>query len=209
MRHYALVLILLAGCPKEQPKADPTAASASVAASAPASASASVAASATEAATASATASVAATAPGSGTVAIKKPGGGELPGAEGSNAKGGHWEIVVPAPHTCDTGSECPVIVRLTALEGFHVNKDYPTKLTLDDAPNVEMLGKDAKGKNIYSKSAGDFTIDGEKIGTMNAKVKPTAAGLAKIGGTLKFSVCSEANCQMETAQVKATIPVR
>jgi hypothetical protein len=101
------------------------------------------------------------------------------------------------------------VIIRVTALEGFHVNKDYPTKLTLADSPNVEPLGKDAKGKNVFSKAAGDFTIDGEKIGTMSAKVKPSAAGLAKIGGTLKFSVCSEANCQMETAEVKATIPVR
>lgn len=124
-------------------------------------------------------------------------------------AKGGHWEIVVPAPRTCDKGSDCGVVVRLTATDGFHVNKDYPTKLTLDDAPNIEMLGKDAKGKNVFSKAAGDFVLDGEQVGTMSAKVKPSAPGLAKVGGTLKFSVCSQANCQMETAHVKATIPVR
>jgi hypothetical protein len=124
-------------------------------------------------------------------------------------SKGTNYEVLVPTPKTCEKASDCTLVVRVTAGSGFHVNKDYPTKLTLNDVPNVEMLGKDAKGKNVFSKAAGDFIVDGEQVGTMNAKLKSNASGLTTVAGTFKFSVCSQANCQTETTEVKATIPVR
>lgn len=133
----------------------------------------------------------------------------ELPGAAGMTSKGANYDVIVPTPKTCDKGTDCSMIVRVTAAPGYHVNKEYPTKLTLDTNPNVEPLGTDAKGKNVFSLAAGNFIIDGEQVGTMNAKMKSSASGLQTVGGTMSFSVCSASNCQKETAKVTATIPVR
>jgi hypothetical protein len=125
----------------------------------------------------------------------------ELPGAEGMTAS-------VPAPKTCATGSPCPLVVKLEAKDGFHVNEEYPTKLELEASKTFEGLGTTATKPNVFTKAAGNFAIDGAH-GTMTATIKPLEGGLAKLSGTFKFSVCSAANCQMGTAQVKATLPVR
>jgi len=114
----------------------------------------------------------------------------------------------VPAPRTCATGSPCAITVRLDAKDGFHVNEEYPTKLELDASKQFEGLGTTAGKPNVFTKAAGNFAIDGSR-GTMTASVKPLEGGLAKLAGTLKFSVCSAANCQMGTAKVTATVPVR
>lgn len=199
-------------CTKDQPKPEPVAASASASAAAAVAASASVAATDTAAPSASVadTAAASASAPvvvkGTSTAPVAKT---ELPGAAGSNAKGTNYEVVVPAPKTCDKGADCMLVARVTAGPGFHVNKEYPTKLVFDTAPNMDMLGTDAKGKNVFSMAAGNFIIDGETTGTMNAKMKPNASGLQNVAGTFTFSVCSASNCQKETAKVTATIPVR
>jgi hypothetical protein len=132
----------------------------------------------------------------------------ELPGAEGMTASADHWAITVPAPKTCATGSPCPLVVKLEAKDGFHVNEEYPTKLELEASKTFEGLGTTASKPNVFTKAAGNFAIDGAH-GTMTATIKPLEGGLAKLSGTFKFSVCSAANCQMGTAQVKATLPVR
>lgn len=132
----------------------------------------------------------------------------ELPGAEGMSASGSHWTVTVPAPRTCALGSACPLLVRLDAKDGFHVNEQYPTKLELDASQQYGGLGTTAGKPNVFTKAAGNFAAEGEH-GTMTATVKPVERGLAKLAGTLKFSVCAASNCQMGTAQVRATLPVR
>jgi hypothetical protein len=128
---------------------------------------------------------------------------------EGMNAKGETWQIEVPPPRTCEQNLDCNFVVQLHAMKGFHVNKEYPTKLTMDETPGIEMLGRDPAKKNVFSKANNDFVIDGDTTGTMMVKFRGTVAGRQKVSGTMKFSVCSDANCQMETAQIKATVPVR
>ncbi len=122
---------------------------------------------------------------------------------------GNHFSVDVATPPPCALNAECRVPVRLTAKDEFHVNKDYPYKLKLDDAPGANFLGTDASGKSVFSKSAGDFSFDGEKSGVMTVKFTGTQAGAVALSGTLKLSVCNASNCQLEQAQVKATVPVR
>lgn len=223
-----LALLALVACDKnDKPKPDPGTTAAPSATDTPATTASASAPPATTAATSGAAAasgagaaSVAAAASAPAAVAAAtgsppKPGTtataaatGELPGAEGMTASGDHWAVTVPAPKTCATGSPCPIVVTLEAKDGFHVNEEYPTKLELDASKQVEGLATTAGKPNVFTKAAGNFAIAGGR-GTMTASVKPLEGGLAKLSGTFKFSVCSAANCQMGTAQVKATLPVR
>lgn len=121
---------------------------------------------------------------------------------------GSHFTLDVASPG-CVSGSACVVTVRLEASGGFHINKDYPYKLALNAAPNVEFLGSDPASSSTFSKSAGDFVINEEHVSTMTARFKPTAAGTANVSGVYKMSVCSESNCQLEQMKIALDVPVQ
>jgi hypothetical protein len=106
----------------------------------------------------------------------------------------------------CKAGSECTMTVKLTAAAEYHVNKEYPYKLTANTAPGLTFLGK--KEPNTFSKESGDFVEEGEKIGTMTVRFKPTAAGDTKIAGTYKMSVCSADQCQIEIQPITLSMVV-
>ncbi len=119
------------------------------------------------------------------------------------------FAVDAPAPAACDKGAVCTFTVRVTAKDEFHVNKDYPYKLKMDDAAGADFAGRDPQGKNVFSKSAGDFALDGEKSGVMTVHVTAASSGPMALTGTLKLSVCNAANCMLEQAQVHVTVPVR
>jgi hypothetical protein len=106
----------------------------------------------------------------------------------------------------CKANAVCTVKVTLQAQNGFHVNKDYPYKFKADEVAGIEFQGTDAGGKNVFSKAAGDFVIKADKNpaveGVLTIKYKAAKAGDAKITGKFKLSVCSDANCQMDTADL-------
>lgn len=106
----------------------------------------------------------------------------------------------------CKAGSDCAMTIKLTAAADYHVNKEYPYKLTATAAPNVTFLGK--KDPNTFSKESGDFVEEGEKTGTMTVRFKPAAAGEAKVAGTYKMSVCSADQCQIEAQPIALNVPV-
>ncbi len=122
---------------------------------------------------------------------------------------GSHFTVDIVTPPPCDQNAECKVAVRLAAKDDFHVNKDYPYKLKMDDAPGADFLGTDASGKAVFSKSAGDFSFDGEKAGVMTMRFKGSQIGPIALSGTFKLSVCNASNCMLEQAQVKVTVPVK
>lgn len=131
----------------------------------------------------------------------------------GQVAKGTNFTVDVDDADCKAAG--CTVKLTVAAQNKFHVNKDYPYKFKADDVAGVEFQGKDAGGKNVFSKAAGDFTlapedakIGGAPSGVMKVSLK-AKAGVVKITGKLKLSVCNEANCQMETADIGAAVTVK
>jgi len=189
---------VMVGChtpTQEPPSPTPsTSASATAAATVTVTAAATVTASATVTVTATATAS--ATAPG------------PAPATVGSHVDGNHFTVDVAAPPACAHDAECTFTAKVTAQGEFHVNQEYPYKLKMDDAPGVTFLGKDAQGPTNFSKSAGDFSLAGEKVGVMTVRYR-AAAGGHPVTGTLKLSVCNASACLLEQAKVTATVAAR
>jgi hypothetical protein len=96
----------------------------------------------------------------------------------------------------CARGAVCEAGLVLTALGGYHVNKDYPFKFVGDPAATVQIDGP------------GTFAMDGEQRGMLTVKFRTTQPGTAKLVGTFKLSVCSDENCEIEAPKLELGIPV-
>jgi hypothetical protein len=89
------------------------------------------------------------------------------------------------------------------------VNQQYPYKFTASQTAGVTFLGSDPANPNVFTKTAGDFTIGDEKTATMLVKFKAGQKGAVSIGGTFKLSVCSAQNCQLEQQDVMVNVNVK
>ncbi len=145
---------------------------------------------------------------GAPTTTAAAPSAPLVPGT-GSHFEGKHFTLDVPAPAGCAKGQPCSFVAKLTATGAFHVNKEYPYKLTMTAVPGVEFLGNDVAARTVFSKHGGDFTVSGEKSGTMVVRYQPKVSGPVNFTGTLKLSVCNASTCLMDQAPVKASVPVR
>jgi hypothetical protein len=125
----------------------------------------------------------------------------------GQVAKGNNYVVNASVP-SCHANAQCTVSLHLEAQGSFHVNKEYPYKFIANDTAGVQFLGHDPSNKNRFTKSAGDFTVDGEKVGTMTVRFKPTSRGSKTISGLFKFSVCSAQNCQLGQANISVPVSV-
>lgn len=129
--------------------------------------------------------------------------------AASAHVDGNHFTIDGAPSGDCAAGANCVISVKLAAQAEFHINQQYPYKFTATPAAGVTYLGADAANPNIFTKTAGDFTINDEKNGTMNIKFKVAQKGAVTIGGTFKLSVCSSANCQLEQQDVAVTVTAK
>ena len=136
-------------------------------------------------------------------------------GASGLAFADSSYELKIDAPKA-KKAQKGVAKIHVTPGAGFHVNKDYPTKFKAEDIANVEFQGTDPAGKNVFSKAKNDFVLGpddaaakGPVTGWMTVTFKGKSAGAAKITGKLKLSVCNEANCQMETADVSVPVTVK
>ncbi len=119
------------------------------------------------------------------------------------HVQGNHYIVDSSAP-TCTHDADCALVARVTAQDGFHVNKEYPYKLAMNAAPGVTFLAPGA----ISSRTTGDFKEDGELAGKMTVRFR-AAAGAHPLSGTFKISVCNASSCLMEQSTIAATITAK
>ena len=128
--------------------------------------------------------------------------------AAGPHADGDHFSVDATQVGACAAAAECSIAIKVTVRDEFHVNMEYPHKFTAQDAPGVEFLGKDPAKKNVFSKTAGDFTSSDPKTGLLTVRFK-SQAGSPTISGTLKLGVCSEQNCLLPSVDLAVPVTVR
>lgn len=110
--------------------------------------------------------------------------------------------IIKVSQTSCKAGAECTATVRLEALGAFHLNKEYPHKVTPAAVAGVLWT------KEAFGRPSGDFTADGEKAGVVTMKFKAEKAGKIEVGGVFKFAVCSDATCNPTSENLKFNLDV-
>ena len=130
----------------------------------------------------------------------------------GATAKGGGPEGAIPTDNRPSNGDEFKLDVvpdgaagleqtfhvNVLPGKGFHMNKDYPTKLTLElpagvSSPKVVQVAEDAE----------KFT---ETSLTFGVKLAAAAKGDYTIPATLKFAVCTDSTCNPKKQQISLAL---
>jgi hypothetical protein len=97
----------------------------------------------------------------------------------------------------CDAkaGSETSVAIKVSPAAGFHMSKNYPTKLTVE-APAGVKVAKAELVAGGRSEAKGDADELSEKLVAFSVKATAEKPGTYKITGTFKFGVCDKDSCR-------------
>jgi hypothetical protein len=137
-------------------------------------------------------------APGAGTnlppprIALENSGSKGGPGmaiGEGATTGGPDtsFKLAVATPPAGPAGTEAVARVSVTPTEGWHMNKEYPTKLKVTAPDGVQLA------KAVFE--VGDVTkLDDNEL-AFDIKLVAAKAGTYKVDGEIKFAVCTPETC--------------
>ena len=100
---------------------------------------------------------------------------------------------------SCSQGQACTSRLTLTAMAGYHLNKEYPYRFT------VESKGECEFSTTTFGKE--NFQAQSETVGTMTMTcTAPKKAGTFPFTGTFKFSVCTDDKCLIESTGASVNV---
>ncbi len=100
-------------------------------------------------------------------------------------------KLDVSAPSDAKAGGETTVKVTLTAGDKYHVNTEFPTKITLESTKGVTIAKAELRAGG-HDKDKGDADVFDEKEMVFDLKMTPAAAGSYTVNGLFKFAVCDK-----------------
>src|SRR5262249_11056050 len=103
-------------------------------------------------------------------------------------------KLAIDPPGEAKAGNEAVARITVTPGAGYHVNTEYPIKLTLTP-PSGVTLAKDKFTAGGHDKARGDADALDEKQLAFAVKLTPAASGNYTINGNFKFAVCDRDQC--------------
>jgi hypothetical protein len=103
-------------------------------------------------------------------------------------------KLAIEPPSEARAGSEAVARITVTPGSGYHVNTEYPVKLTLTQ-PDGMTLAKATFVAGGHDKGKGDTDAFDEKQLAISVKMTPAASGSYTVNGTFKFAVCDADQC--------------
>ena len=109
------------------------------------------------------------------------------------------YSIKVDAPSAKKT-QRAVAKIHIAPGAGFHVNKDYPTSVTVVPPTNVVVEKPKQTGKDAIklAEEGADFEV----------AFTPADAGKKTFTGELKFAVCSASSCDPKKEKLSFTVDV-
>jgi hypothetical protein len=111
-----------------------------------------------------------------------------------SRLKPEEGKLAIEPPADAKAGTEAVARITVTPAAGYHVNTEYPTKLTLV-SPSGVTLAKAELVAGGHDKAKGDADALDEKQLVFAVKLTAAASGSYTINGNFKFAVCDPAQC--------------
>ena len=103
-------------------------------------------------------------------------------------------KLAIEPPADAKAGAEAVAKIIVTPGSGYHVNTEYPIKLTLTSPAGVT-LAKDKFVAGGHDKAVGDAAALDEKQLAFAVKLTPATSGSYTINGNFKFAVCDKDQC--------------
>jgi hypothetical protein len=102
-------------------------------------------------------------------------------------------------------GSELTSNLTITPTTDFHVNVDFPTKITLEAPDGVKLMKKELTAGGA-SKAQGDASAFSEKSMAFAIKATADKPGSYEIKGKIKFAVCKVDQCFPKNQPITITV---
>ncbi|MBA3465420.1 MAG: hypothetical protein H0T46_36145 [Deltaproteobacteria bacterium] len=151
--------------------------------------------------------------------------GGDVPpprmgvgGGESVAAKGGAEEsqrlaadegkLAIEPPADAKAGTEATAKITVTPGTGYHVNTEFPTKLTLTAPEGITLAKAEFKGGGA-SKDKGDIDVFEESQLLLGVKYTAAKSGSYTINGTFKFAVCDKDSCRPKKETIAIQVAVK
>jgi hypothetical protein len=127
--------------------------------------------------------------------------GGTPTPATAPPAGGQNWDLTATAQPPYHAGSEGRFEVHLSGRNGYHVNQEYPIRLTIRPPEGVTL-----PKATLQRTDASTFAETGA---IFPVAFTAAAAGHKDFGGELSFSVCNAQNCLLEREPVNLGVDVQ
>jgi hypothetical protein len=103
-------------------------------------------------------------------------------------------KLAIVPPADARAGAEAIARITVTPGAGYHVNTEYPIKLTLT-SPTGVALAKTEFIAGGHTKAKGDAEALDDNQLSIAVKLTPATAGSYTINGSFKFAVCDKDQC--------------
>lgn len=117
-------------------------------------------------------------------------------------------KLAIEPPADAKPGSEVVAKIVVTPGNGYHVNTEYPIKLTLSPPAGVT-LAKDKFVAGGHDKAQGDAAALDEKQLAFAVKLTPAASGSYTINGNFKFAVCDRDQCLAKQENIAIAVAAK
>lgn len=110
------------------------------------------------------------------------------------------YKLMLAAPPKVAKGAEATVTLEVVPKEGWKLNKEFPTKLTVVPPAGVKV--KKAE------QTVADAVAFADKSGKWSVEFQAESAGGKDFTGTIKFAVCTEQSCDPKKEQLAWKVAV-
>lgn len=103
---------------------------------------------------------------------------------------------------TGKAGEKATAKIKITPADGYHMNADFPTSLSLEAPADVELAKAKLKKGDLKG-------FDEHKGGSFDVVATAKKAGNYTIKGKLKFAICNESSCSPVTEKVSIVVAAK
>lgn len=133
------------------------------------------------------------------------------PGSKGGDdpfrLKPEEGQLAIEAPVDAKAGTEVTAKILVTPSAAYKINKEFPTKLTLE-TPQGVVLAKALLTAGGHDQVKGDADAFDDRQLAFSIKMTPTS-GNHTISGTFKFAVCDKDTCLAKKEQISIVVAAK
>lgn len=119
----------------------------------------------------------------------------------GPRAETGFYVAALEGAEGYATGDESRFAIRLTGAGEYHLNSEFPTRITVE-APEALTLAK----AELRGGDAAEFT---EELARFEVPFTAAEAGEHEVRAKVEFAVCNPQTCIPQTARLALALPVQ
>jgi len=110
------------------------------------------------------------------------------------------YKMTLAAPPKVGKGAEATVTLEIRPKEGWKLNKEFPTKLTIVPPAGVKVKKSE--------QTVADAVAFADKSGKWSVEFQAESPGGKDFTGTVKFAVCTETSCDPKKEQLAWKVAV-